>query len=393
MNLYQCMFYKNRCYSNSSTMVPTKIVLHSTGANNKTLRRYVQPHSGQTTGMMKILPESATYTRSQLLAIIGQNAYSNDWNRIIYNSDGTERKVCVHAFIGTLKDGSIATIQTLPWTLKCWGVGKGSKGSYNTCAIQFEICEDNHSDASYCNETFKEAAELCAYLMKTYPTITEIVSHDEAHDRGYGSNHNDPTNWWPKHKKTMDMFRARVNELLKGSNNTSTSNKDSDNTSVSWGSTHVVKINDTLSSIAKKYNTTVALLVEYNNIENANLIRVNQVLKVPGVSASVNVAYGLKDFIMDVQEAIGAKVDGIAGTETIGKTITVSSKKNRKHAVVEAIQKRLYALGYTEVGEADGIAGSKFTKAVKNFQKANGCISDGVITARNMTWRKLLGMV
>lgn len=386
MNLYQCLFYKNRCYSNSSTMVPTKIVLHSTGCDNETLRRYVQPHSGQTTGMLKILPEAVTYTRAQMLAIIGQNSYSNDWNRIIYNDDGTERKVCVHGFIGLLKDKTVATIQTLPWTLKCWGVGKGSKGSYNTCAIQFEICEDNHKSESYCKATFEEAAELCAYLMKLYPTITEVVSHDEAHDRGYGSNHCDPTNWWPKHKKTMDQFRARVNEL-KG-----TSVSVEDTNAVSWNATYTVKIGDTLGAIAKKFNTTIALLADYNNIENINVIRVNQVLKVPGESGTVSVAYGLKDFIMDVQEAIGAKVDGIAGSETIGKTVTVSSKKNRKHAVVEPIQKRLYALGYTEVGEADGIAGPKFTKAVKNFQKANGCFTDGEITAQNLTWRKLLGM-
>lgn len=381
MKLLQCLFYKNRCYSNSSSMVPTKIVLHSTGAANETLRRYVQPHSAQTTGMLQILPDSATYTRTQMLDIIGTNRYSNDWNRIIYNNDGTERKVCVHGFIGLLKDGSIATIQTLPWTLKCWGVGKGSKGSYNTCAIQFEICEDDHKDAAYCNGTFEEAAELCAYLMKQFPTITEVVSHDEAHDRGYGSNHCDPTNWWPKHKKTMDQFRARVAELMKGS---TVVNNNAD--------FHEVKIGDTLGKIAKEHNTTVALLVELNNIENPNIIRVGQKIKLPGSEVVKEASYGLKDFIMDVQEATGAKVDGIAGNETISKTITVSSRKNRKHPVVEAIQKRLYALGYTEVGEADGIAGSMFTKAVKNFQKANGCFTDGEITAQNLTWRKLLGM-
>ena len=384
MRLLQCMFYKNRCYNNSSTMVPTKIVLHSTGCNNKTIRRYVQPHSGQTTGMLQILPKTETYTRSQMISIIGQNSYSNDWNRIMYDDDGDEVKVCVHGFIGVLKDNSIATVQTLPWTLQCWGVGKGSKGSYNTCAIQFEICEDNHSDATYCDKTFEEAAELCAYLMKLYPTITEVVSHDEAYDRGYGSNHCDPTNWWPKHKKTMDMFRARVKELI--------SDSSEDDNTTSWGATYTVKIGDTLGAIAKTYNTTVALLASYNNIENVNIIRVGQVLKVPGKSATIAVAYGLKDFIIDVQEATGAKVDGIAGSETISKTVTVSSRKNSKHAVVEAIQKRLYALGYTEVGDADGIAGSKFTKAVKNFQKANGCISDGEVTAGKLTWKKLLGM-
>lgn len=103
-------------------------------------------------------------------------------------------------------------------------------------------------------------------------------------------------------------------------------------------------------------------------------------------------AYTLKQFVKDVQKSCGAAVDGIAGPETISKTVTLSRWWNRKHNAVEAVQKRLFALGYTEVGKADGVAGSKFTKAVKAFQKANGCTVDGIITAKNKTWRKLLGM-
>jgi len=62
------------------------------------------------------------------------------------------------------------------------------------------------------------------------------------------------------------------------------------------------------------------------------------------------------------------------------------------HPVVAAVQKRLYELGYTEVGKADGIAGAKFTSAVAHFQQDNGCVVDGEITAGKTTWRKLLGM-
>lgn len=102
--------------------------------------------------------------------------------------------------------------------------------------------------------------------------------------------------------------------------------------------------------------------------------------------------YTLKQFVEEVQKACGASVDGIAGTETISKTVTLSQRKNSTHAVVKAVQKRLYALGYTQVGKADGIAGVKFTAAVTAFQKDNGCWVDGEITAKNKTWKKLLGM-
>ena len=102
-------------------------------------------------------------------------------------------------------------------------------------------------------------------------------------------------------------------------------------------------------------------------------------------------AYTQEQFVRDIQTACGAKVDGIAGMETLGKTVTLSSSKNRTHAAVKPVQQRLKALGF-DPGNADGIYGSKTKAAVKAYQKANGCTQDGIITAGNKTWRKLLGM-
>lgn len=98
-------------------------------------------------------------------------------------------------------------------------------------------------------------------------------------------------------------------------------------------------------------------------------------------------------FIKEVQAAIGAEVDGIVGNETMNKTVTLSRWKNRTHAVVSVVQRRLVALGY-DVGKsgADGIFGNDTASAVKSFQNKNGCVVDGVITARNKTWRKLFGL-
>lgn len=113
----------------------------------------------------------------------------------------------------------------------------------------------------------------------------------------------------------------------------------------------------------------------------------------PEVPAPAEDGYSLEQFIRDVQSATGSRLDGIAGPETIGNTVTVSALVNRKHPVVAPIQKRLAALGYTQVGQADGVAGPKFTAAVLAFQEANRCWQDGEITAANKTWRCLLGMV
>lgn len=115
--------------------------------------------------------------------------------------------------------------------------------------------------------------------------------------------------------------------------------------------------------------------------------------KKPVVVDKPDEGYTHKQFVMDVQKACGAAVDGIPGSETISKTPTISATKNRTHAVVKPVQKWLNELGYTEVGTADGIAGSKLTAAMKRFQKDNNCFEDGEAAEWSKTWHNLLGMV
>ncbi len=52
--------------------------------------------------------------------------------------------------------------------------------------------------------------------------------------------------------------------------------------------TYTVKSGDTLSAIAKKYNTTYQKIASDNGIKNPNIIRVGQVLKIYGSSSSNN---------------------------------------------------------------------------------------------------------
>lgn len=108
--------------------------------------------------------------------------------------------------------------------------------------------------------------------------------------------------------------------------------------------------------------------------------------------SATGTSYSLEQFIRDVQAACGAAVDGIVGPETLGKTVTMSETKNSSHPAVLPVQRRLLALGYSQIGEADGVAGQKFTEAVKAYQVANGCPVDGEITAKAQTWQSLLGL-
>lgn len=185
MNLRKLIFTNNACFKAGKTITPKGIMVHSTGANNPNLKRYVGPDDG----------------------LLGKNQYNNHWNQD--KPDG--RQVCVHGFIGKLADGSIATYQTLPWNHRGWHAG----GSANDTHIGFEICEDGLTDASYFSAVYKEAVDLCVYLCKQYNlTEKDIICHCEGYKLGIASNHGDVMHWFPKHGKSMDTFRAEVKRLL-----------------------------------------------------------------------------------------------------------------------------------------------------------------------------------
>ena len=104
-------------------------------------------------------------------------------------------------------------------------------------------------------------------------------------------------------------------------------------------------------------------------------------------------SYTLQEFIYDVQRVCGADADGVVGPQTLGKTPTISKIQNRQHPVVKLVQRRLYTMGYAIVGSADGTAGSKFDKAVRELQKDRGTFVDGEVTSGKTTWKILLGVI
>ena len=188
MNLHKCLLTNNDCYIRGRTIRPQGVMIHSTGSNNPELRRYVAPNDG----------------------MLGEPSLRN------WNQSGTN--ACVHAFIGKLADGSVATYQTLPWDMRGWHCGR----SGNDTHISFEICEDGLVDAGYFKSVYREAVELTAYLCKEYGLDPledgVVICHAEGYKRGIASNHGDVLHWFPKHGKTMDDFRADVAREMKGEN-------------------------------------------------------------------------------------------------------------------------------------------------------------------------------
>ncbi len=192
MDIITAYATQNECYITGKPVKQTGIIVHSTGANNPYLKRYVDAPNE-----------------------VGRNIYGNHFNR--FRPDG--RQVCVHSIIGLDMFDEIRVANILPYEFEAWGVGAGNKGSYNFAPnshIQFEICEDDLTDESYFNAVFVKAAEYCACLCKRFDlSVSSVISHAEAYRLGYGENHADPEHWLKRYGKDMAWFRAKVNEYMK----------------------------------------------------------------------------------------------------------------------------------------------------------------------------------
>ena len=372
MDIQQNILTNNDCYKAGRTISPAGIVVHDTATNQRKV-----------------------------------SAYLSSWNK-----GGVEK--CVHAFIGTRPDGSFGVVQTLPWDFKCWGCGSGSKGSYNSSRIQFEICQDDRTDAAWFTQCYQAAVELCAYLCQRYSIpVGQVVDHAEAHALGYASNHSDTSDWFPLFGKNMDAFRADVQAVMNGGTVSSTAT-------------------DALYRVRKSWADASSQLGAYANLDNAKVqadanpgytvfdAAGNAVYTSGGESetpakpegcypaqfqAWLNEGYGAG---LDVDGLWGPKtksgairalqselnnqfgkglgVDGIWGSKT--KAACVNVKQGAKGNLTRIIQGVLYCMGYDPKG-FDGIFGSGCKAAVVRYQANKGLSADGIVGKD--TWAALLG--
>jgi hypothetical protein len=184
MDLRKRILTNNNCYKTGAKINVKGLMIHSTGANNPRLARYVDA------------PEL-------------NNISSGHWNQARPGG----RDVCVHAFIGLDNDSKdVATYQTLPWNHRGWGGG----GSSNDTHIHVEICEGDLNDSAYFKKVYKEAVELFAYLCKLegLNPLEDVTTHSEGHKNGIASNHADVMHWFPKHGKDMNDFRKDIKAAM-----------------------------------------------------------------------------------------------------------------------------------------------------------------------------------
>lgn len=356
-----CMMTQSTCYKGTSKMKPVGVLWHSTGANNPTLKRYVQP-------------DDDASNRDELIALIGKNSYNNDWNHIT-------RQAGLNCWIGKLADGTVTTVQTMPWDYKPWGCGSGSKGSCNNGWIQFEICEDGLTDSTYFNNVYQEACEITAYLCDMYDIdpngyttlngvkVPNILCHADSYDLGLGSNHGDVDHWFPKHGKSMATARADVAALLgKSSSQSSTSTTQTTTSSTTTSSA-------TTGSIEKGDVVKIASGATYYNgkavpswVQAKNWI----VYSISGDRAVINKSEDGKNSIMS---PINVKFLSVVGEPAESEMVTTQFESYRVKITTGNLNIRKgagtnYALAgairdrgvYTIVAESDGTGATKWGK-------------------------------
>lgn len=311
-----CMMTQSTCYKNGKLMAVRGVLWHSTGANNPTLKRYVQPDDNA--------PD-----RAELLALLGKNTNGNDWNHIYIEAG-------LNAWIGKLADGSVAAVQTMPWNFVPWGCGSGWRGSCNSGWIQFEICEDGLYDKAYFDAVYWEACELTAYLCKTFgldpngsvlfggADVPVILCHHDSYEYGLGSNHADVLHWFGKHGKTMADVRRDVAALMA---EPSPEPKPKPEPGYRL---YIVQQGDTLWGLAERFlgdPWKYTVLMQFNNL-TTDMLYEGQVLRIPGavpeerVTLTVSVLSSTCEFLRSeaakADITLGEVIDALAETEANG---------------------------------------------------------------------------
>ena len=188
LTIYRQYFTNADCYKSGVIQQPQGIQVHSTGANNPYLHRYVGPDDGR----------------------LGPNLYDNTHNR-------PGGSVCASAYIGKLQDGTPAIYQALPWNMRCWLSGSGNKGNANKLGyIGFEICEDNRKNRDYFEQVvMKLSVNLVAYLCNEFNIPVEnVLDHSELYKKGIASDHGDITWWLKAFGYTMNTYREEVKKAM-----------------------------------------------------------------------------------------------------------------------------------------------------------------------------------
>ena len=116
MELHECILTRNDCCRRGTPLVPRGVMVHSTGANNPYLRRYVQPDDGE----------------------LGKTAMT-------MTGTGRDFRCASTHFWAKRPTAASRSIRRCRWEVQAWHCGR----SGNRTHLAFEICEDGLDDRAF----------------------------------------------------------------------------------------------------------------------------------------------------------------------------------------------------------------------------------------------------
>ncbi|KXZ17885.1 N-acetylmuramoyl-L-alanine amidase [Bacillus nakamurai] len=245
-------------------------------------------------------------------------------------------------------------IQGIPLDRNAWHSGDGTNGTGNRKSIGVEICYSKSGGPRY------KAAEALAIKF-----VAQLLK-----ERGWGIDrirkHQDWNGKYCPHRilseGRWDKVKAAIAAELERLGGKKASSPAKTDTKASGTATYTVKKGDALSVIAQKTGVSMATLQSLNGIQNPNLIKVGQVLKLTGSAGSSS--SGKKSFPLP------------SGIFKVTSPLTRGER-------VKQIQTALAALHYYPDKSAknfgiDGAYGPKTANAVERFQLMNGLTADGI---------------
>ncbi len=150
----------------------------------------------------------------------------------VKNWQKSNASVCVHAVVGKEK----VVYQLLPWNMRAWHCGRGSKGSGNNYLISIEMTEpasikytggtawietgNGANTKSHVLATYANAVQFFADICRKFGFNPEdssiLMSHHEGNRKGIASNHGDVEHIWNKYGLSMNQFRRDVKKVIAG---------------------------------------------------------------------------------------------------------------------------------------------------------------------------------
>lgn len=228
MKIVENMAVNNPCYRNGSQMTPKGGMVHSVGVPQ---------------------PDPLVFVK---------------------NWQSSNANTCVHAVVG--KDA--VAYQLLPWNIKAWHCGSGSKGSGNNTLISLEMTEpatikytggaswielaSGANTKAHVLATYANAVQFFADICKKYGFNPEdsnvIMTHSEGYRKGIASNHGDVEHIWSKFGLTMDQFRQDIKKAVDGDEVTTVPANPIDNSSDDTSGQGVNPLDGTVTVIYRGFD-------------------------------------------------------------------------------------------------------------------------------------------